>query len=85
MALMTHVIEHIDDPDTILRQLQKVAKRLIVEGGPHVSGSFVNAGLVDEVSVLILPLTLIASIWGMNTAVPGEQSIVAFWVIIGVM
>jgi riboflavin biosynthesis pyrimidine reductase len=31
-------------------------KRLIVEGGPHVSGSFVNAGLVDEISVLILPL-----------------------------
>lgn len=32
------------------------AKRLIVEGGPHVSGSFVEAGLVDEISVLILPL-----------------------------
>jgi len=31
-------------------------KRLIVEGGPSASGSFVNAGLVDEVSVLILPL-----------------------------
>jgi riboflavin biosynthesis pyrimidine reductase len=31
-------------------------KRLVIEGGPHVSGSFVNAGLVDEVSVLILPL-----------------------------
>ncbi|MGS0755748.1 dihydrofolate reductase family protein [Roseateles sp. GG27B] len=31
-------------------------ERLIVEGGPHVSGSFVNAGLVDEISVLILPL-----------------------------
>jgi riboflavin biosynthesis pyrimidine reductase len=31
-------------------------KRLIVEGGPTVSGSFLNAGLVDEVSVLILPL-----------------------------
>jgi riboflavin biosynthesis pyrimidine reductase len=31
-------------------------RRLIVEGGPHVSGSFVAAGLVDEVSVLILPL-----------------------------
>ncbi len=30
--------------------------RLIVEGGPHVSGSFLNAGLVDEVSVLVLPL-----------------------------
>ena len=31
-------------------------KRLIVEGGPHLSGSFVNAGLVDEISVLVLPL-----------------------------
>lgn len=31
-------------------------KRVIVEGGPQVSGSFLNAGLVDEVSVLILPL-----------------------------
>lgn len=31
-------------------------QRLCVEGGPHVSGSFVNAGLVDEISVLILPL-----------------------------
>lgn len=31
-------------------------RRVIVEGGPHVSGSFLNAGLVDEVSVLILPL-----------------------------
>lgn len=31
-------------------------KKLIVEGGSHVSGAFVNAGLVDEVSVLILPL-----------------------------
>ncbi|CAH2777985.1 MAG: probable riboflavin-specific deaminase [uncultured Paraburkholderia sp.] len=26
-------------------------KKLIVEGGSHVSGAFVNAGLVDEVSV----------------------------------
>ena len=31
-------------------------KRLIVEGGPTISGSFINAGLIDEVSVLILPL-----------------------------
>ena len=32
------------------------ARRLIVEGGPGMSGSFVNAGLVDEISVLIVPL-----------------------------
>jgi magnesium transporter len=36
-------------------------------------------------SVIILPLTLIASIWGMNVGVPGEGSQVAFWVIVGVM
>jgi magnesium transporter len=36
-------------------------------------------------SVIILPLTLIASIWGMNVRVPGEQSIHAFWIIIVTM
>ena len=36
-------------------------------------------------SVLFLPLTLIASIWGMNVGVPGEHSIRAFWIIIAVM
>jgi magnesium transporter len=36
-------------------------------------------------SVVILPLTLVASIWGMNVAVPGEGSVEAFWAIIGGM
>jgi magnesium transporter len=36
-------------------------------------------------SVVLLPLTLIASIWGMNVRVPGEHSITGFWIIIGVM
>jgi magnesium transporter len=36
-------------------------------------------------SVVVLPLTLVASIFGMNTGVPGEQSIAAFWIIVGVM
>ncbi|HEX3636242.1 MAG TPA: dihydrofolate reductase family protein [Paraburkholderia sp.] len=39
---------------TLARELG--VKKLIVEGGSHVSGAFVNAGLADEVSVLILPL-----------------------------
>ena len=30
-------------------------------------------------SVVVLPLTLIASIWGMNVGVPGEGDIDAFW------
>ena len=36
-------------------------------------------------SVILLPLTLIASVFGMNVAVPGEGSIHAFWVIVVVM
>ena len=36
-------------------------------------------------SVVILPLTLIASIFGMNVRVPGEGSLLAFWVIIATM
>jgi magnesium transporter len=36
-------------------------------------------------SVVMLPLTLIASIWGMNVAVPGEHRIEAFWIIVSVM
>jgi magnesium transporter len=36
-------------------------------------------------SVVLLPLTLIASIWGMNVDLPGKGSIHAFWIIVGVM
>src|ERR671933_750473 len=36
-------------------------------------------------SVVLLPLTLIASVWGMNVDVPGQHSIHAFWIIVGVM
>jgi magnesium transporter len=36
-------------------------------------------------SVLLLPLTLIASIFGMNVAFPGEGTSGAFWVVLAVM
>jgi magnesium transporter len=36
-------------------------------------------------SVLLLPLTLVASIWGMNVSVPGEGSLHAFWIIVASM
>jgi len=31
VALLTHVLEHIDDPDSFLRSLQKIASRVIIE------------------------------------------------------
>src|ERR687886_1352152 len=41
--------------------------------------------VLTAISLMFLPLTLVASIWGMNVGVPGEQSITAFWVIIVLM
>ena len=41
--------------------------------------------VLTSISVIVLPLTLLASIWGMNVRVPGEQNMTAFWVIAGVM
>jgi magnesium transporter len=36
-------------------------------------------------SVIILPLTLVASIWGMNVHVPGQDTTHAFWIIMVAM
>jgi magnesium transporter len=41
--------------------------------------------VLTAISVIVLPLTLIASIWGMNVGVPGESSTTAFWIIMGFM
>jgi magnesium transporter len=41
--------------------------------------------ILTAISLVFLPLTLIASIWGMNVHVPGEQSLTAFWIIMVVM
>jgi magnesium transporter len=37
---------------------------------------------LTAISVVVLPLTLVASIWGMNVGVPGEGSHAAFWVVL---
>ena len=37
--------------------------------------------VLTAISVIVLPLTLVASIWGMNVGVPGEQTTTAFWAI----
>jgi magnesium transporter len=41
--------------------------------------------VLTAISVIVLPLTLIASVFGMNTHVPGEQSDVGFWSVVVVM
>ncbi len=41
--------------------------------------------VLTSISVIVLPLTLIASIWGMNVGVPGEGNNTDFYVIVGAM
>src|SRR5215216_6680835 len=41
--------------------------------------------ILTAASVILLPLTLIASIYGMNVPVPGEGSPLAFWLIVALM
>ena len=39
--------------------------------------------VLTAISVIVLPLTLIASIWGMNVGVPGEGDDDDFYVVLG--
>ncbi len=41
--------------------------------------------VLTAISVIVLPLTLIASIWGMNVRVPGQDQLVGFWLVIASM
>ena len=41
--------------------------------------------ILTAISIAFLPLTLIASIFGMNVKVPGEGSLHAFWIIMAAM
>jgi magnesium transporter len=65
--------------------------REVIEGLETTNESVLSHRLNDSIrvltafSVIMLPLTLIASVLGMNVGVPGEGSIHAFWITIGVM
>jgi magnesium transporter len=41
--------------------------------------------VLTSISVVVLPLTLIASVFGMNVQVPGEGTIEAFWIVVAAM
>ncbi|HEX5922310.1 MAG TPA: magnesium transporter CorA family protein [Baekduia sp.] len=63
----------------------------VIEGLENTNEAVLSHRLNDSIrvltafSVIMLPLTLIASVLGMNVGVPGEGSIHAFWITIGVM
>jgi len=61
----------------------------VIEGLESTNESFIShrqndvLRLLTIISVTLLPLTLIASVFGMNVDFPGEGSETAFWVILG--
>jgi magnesium transporter len=63
----------------------------VVEALEETNESYISHRLNDvlrvltAISVIVLPLTLIASIWGMNVGVPGEGDDADFYVIVGSM
>ena len=40
-----------------------------------------NLSVLTALSVLLLPATLVASIWGMNVELPGDESLGEFWLL----
>ncbi len=63
----------------------------VIEGLESTNESFIShkqqyrLQILTVVSVILLPLTLIASVFGMNVRVPGEGSLGPFWILVGLM
>jgi magnesium transporter len=63
----------------------------VVEGLESTNESVISHRQNDVLRILtvfsatLLPLTLLASVFGMNVAFPGHDTAHAFWVIVGVM
>jgi magnesium transporter len=63
----------------------------VVEALEHTNESVISHRVNDilrvltAISVIVLPLTLIASIWGMNVGVPGEGDAEDFYAVVGLM
>jgi magnesium transporter len=63
----------------------------VIDGLESTNESFIShkqqyrLQLLTVVSIILLPLTLLASVFGMNVGVPGEGSTGPFWVLVGFM
>jgi magnesium transporter len=70
----------------VLENFKEIAEGL-ESSNESVLSHRLNDGLrvLTAVSVILLPLTLVASVFGMNVQVPGEGSTTAFWAIMGFM
>jgi magnesium transporter len=89
-----------EDPELYFGDIVDAAERVwdqldnfkeVIEGLESTNESFIahrqqyRLQILTVTSVILLPLTLIASIFGMNVLYPGEGSHEAFWVILGII
>jgi magnesium transporter len=63
----------------------------VIDGLESTNESFIShkqqyrLQLLTVVTVILLPLTLVTGLFGMNVGVPGEGELEAFWVLVSVM
>lgn len=69
----------LDNYKEVLEGLESTNESVISHKQGHV------LAVLTVIATIVLPLTLVASIFGMNVRVPGEGDIHAFWALVGVM
>jgi magnesium transporter len=69
----------LDNYKEVVEALEQTNESVISHKQGHV------LAVLTVIATIVLPLTLIASIFGMNVRVPGEGDLTAFWIIVGAM
>ncbi len=73
------VWDMLDNYKEVIEALEQTNESVISHKQGHV------LAVLTVIATVVLPLTLVASIFGMNVRVPGEGDINAFWALFGVM
>jgi magnesium transporter len=69
----------LDNYKEVVEALEQTNESVISHKQGHV------LSVLTVIATIVLPLTFIASIFGMNVGIPGEGSTAAFWVLVGAM
>jgi magnesium transporter len=69
----------LDNYKEVVEALEQTNESVISHKQGHV------LSVLTVIATVVLPLTLIASLFGMNVSVPGEGSLAAFWLLVGIM
>jgi magnesium transporter len=69
----------LDNYKEVVEALEQTNESVISHKQGHV------LSVLTVIATIVLPLTFIASIFGMNVEVPGEGSMAAFWILVGTM